>query len=212
MTIPIPPSASQLPGSAPILPTQPAPATQAPATPVAEQPAEAPATPAETLETTPLAGAATAPQVALIDAPQISAAERFQQDFKLAGKGYLPAGDSRLAQTLKSLHQGLTEDKKRALGANPRGLDFMHALEKAATGKKLNRDDIESVQLFLVKDTRYGAELSYGGNEGIDGKYGQRTHHALQRLLQNFQPSDLVPDPYYQELDRKGVAYAKYQG
>lgn len=193
-----------------------------PSTPAAPAAAPAETTPAasaasESLSVTPLAGSASqAPQVNLTE-PAASPAtldetrKNFKNTFGVGDKGYVKESDPKLSAALKGFAGKLNEETKKAIGRNPRGLDFMHALDKAAQGKALSKDDIGSIQLFLAKDTRYGSELATSKNpDGLDRKYGARTHGALERLLQNFQPSDLVPDEYYARLDREGIPYAKY--
>ncbi|MBT9544932.1 MAG: hypothetical protein IV090_06035 [Candidatus Sericytochromatia bacterium] len=188
-------------------------------TPAAAAPAEAtPVAPSESLSVTPLAGSAQAPQVNLTEpaapiAPNATEARKnFNNAFGVGDKGYVKESDPKLSAALKGFAGKLNEEMKKAIGRNPRGLDFMHALDKAAQGKPLSKDDIGSIQLFLAKDTRYGSELATSKTpNGLDRKYGFRTHATLERLLNNFQPSDLVHDEYYARLDREGIPYAKYK-
>lgn len=187
--------------------------------PAAAAPAETtPVAPSESLSVTPLAGSAQAPQVNLTEpsapiAPNATEARKnFNNAFGVGDKGYVKESDPKLSAALKGFAGKLNEEMKKAIGRNPRGLDFMHALDKAAQGKPLSKDDIGSIQLFLAKDTRYGSELATSKTpDGLDRKYGARTHSALERLLNNFQPSDLVHDEYYARLDREGIPYAKYK-
>lgn len=170
--------------------------------------------PQEQLQLEVLPGSKTAPTVSLVDSTPANREEVFTNTFGKSATNSLKPNDPRLLKTLAGYHKKLVQnpDMQAKIGANPRGLDFMYALEKAATGKALTKDDIGSIQLFLTKDTRYGSELAYPGNAtGHDRKYGFRTHAALDRFLNNFQASDMIPDPYYQRLDREGVAYAKFK-
>lgn len=170
--------------------------------------------PEEKVNVSPLAGSATAPMVNLVDSPSRDREALFTETFGKKSTNSLNPNDPTLLKKLTAYHHKVSQshDMKVQIGRNPRGLDFMYALEKAATNKALNRDDIQSIQLFIAKDTKYGPELAYPGEEtGTDGKYGFRTHAALDRLIYHFQPSDLVPDPYYQRLDREGIPYAKFK-
>ncbi len=212
MSLDIPKATPAIPQ--PVVKPLPATAPGGTPTPAAAAPAEAtPAAPSESLSVTPLAGSASqAPQVNLTGPTPTS--EDARKNFKntFGEKSYVKESDPKLSAALKGFAGKLNEEMKKAIGRNPRGLDFMHALEKAAQGKPLSKDDIGSIQLFLAKDTRYGSELATSKTpDGLDRKYGARTHAALERLLNNFKPSDLVHDEYYARLDREGIPYAKYK-
>lgn len=183
----------------------------------AETPVDPISAPQESVDVKPIAGAATAPVVSLIDdTPDLKAhgEQLFASKLGSKSKAYLRPDDARLIGQLKGYHEALEKqpDMKKAIGRNPRGLDFMYTLEKAATGKKLTRDDIQSLQLFLIKDTRFGKSLAYEGDpEGQDGKFGVRTYGTLDHFMNHFSPQDLVPDAYYDRLDKEGVKYAKLE-
>lgn len=173
--------------------------------------------PEESVQVTALDGPTEAPVVPLEseeDPAQILAdgKARFHNAFG-STKGYLRPGDPKLAQSLAKYN--LSENMKAEIGRNPRGLDFLHVLEKARKGEQLSRDDVEKVQVFVVQDTRMGGELAYTRRngqqeEGVDGFYGPRTHHALERFFENYSADNLVATPYYDQLDQKGVEYARY--
>lgn len=215
--------APNLPPVTPSLPPTPLPAverqqtTSTPETLSEELISPTSAPPEESVTVQPLAGSAEAPVVPLVDeTPDLKAhgESLFASKLAASSKSYLKADNPRLAAQLKE-YAALIEQKpemKLAIGRNPRGLDFLHVLEKASKGQKLNRDDVEDVQLFLTKDTRFGSALSYSGDpNGVDGKFGVRTLGTLDHFINHFQPSDLVADPYYDRLDKEGVAYARLQ-
>ncbi|PKL76150.1 MAG: hypothetical protein CVV27_11775 [Candidatus Melainabacteria bacterium HGW-Melainabacteria-1] len=213
MTMNLPPVSDPV-ASQPIKAQVPPQAPTPPAAPVAEEPIVP--SPQESVELQAQPGSAT-PTLSLVsEIPDLKAhgEQLFASQLGKTSKTYLRPDDARLASQLKSYAAVIEGNPamKQAIGRNPRGLDFLHVLEKAATGQKLNRDDVESVQLFLVKDTRFGEGLKYAGDpEGIDGKFGVRTLGALDHFVKNFQPTDLVRDPYYERLDQQGTPYARLE-
>lgn len=197
-------------------PTQPAQAAQAqqPAQAPSPEAAEAPA-PQEQVQVQPLAGQAQAPVVQLVqDTPDLKAQGEslFASKMGVSSHNTLKGDNPRLLAQLKQYNDQIekTPGMKQAIGRNPRGLDFLNTLEKASQGQKLSRDDIQSLQLFLAKDTRFGSALAYAGEPtGTDGKFGVRTLGTLDHFVNHFQASDLVPDAYYDRLDKEGVPYAR---
>lgn len=207
------PNAALTPTPARPVPTSP----EAPQPLAAEQASPQPAPQQESLDVRTLPQGSTAPVVALMnETPNLKAHGEglFASKFKATGKSVIKPEDPKLNAQLKTYHDTLEKnpEMKRAIGRNPRGLDFMHVLEKASKNQKLNRDDIQSLQLFLAKDTRFSQSLSYPGEAvGTDGKFGVRTLGTLDHFMNNFTPADLVADPYYQRLDAEGVKYAKLE-
>lgn len=197
----------------PTTPQAPAPAQAVTPSPAAEAPAPAPQ---EQIEIQPMAGQSQAPLVSLVqEGPaelKASGEKIFASRFKAKPDSYLRSDNPALLSALKDYHSKIEGDHamKVAIGRNPRGIDFLNALEDAAKGKKLSRDDIQSIQLFLAKDTRYGAALATKSDPaGIDGKFGVRTMGTLDQLISHFQPADLVSDAYYDRLDKEGIPYEK---
>lgn len=136
--------------------------------------------------------------------------ELFKETFGLSSKSYLRPHDAKLKAELSAYANIIDSTagmKETLMAKNPRAEDFLYALEKAQQGKNLTYDDVESIQLFLIQDTPYGHELAYKPNDnGMDGKFGFRTHAALHRFVTNFNPTtSLVPNSpdYQRSLDNR---------
>ncbi|HEY9843545.1 MAG TPA: hypothetical protein V6D23_23950 [Candidatus Obscuribacterales bacterium] len=212
MTMQIPPVSDPMP---PIKATTPQPAPAQAPTPAPVQEEVINPNPQEQVQVQNLPGSAQAPVVSLVnDAPDLKAhgEQLFSSKIGAKNHNYLRGDNPKLLSQLKEYCACIEKnpDMKKHIGRNPRGIDFLDALEKASKGQKLSRDDIQSIQLFLRKDTRFGDALGYEGEpEGMDGKCGVRTLGTLDHFVNNYQPSDLVDDPYYQRLDHEGVHYSK---
>jgi hypothetical protein len=100
-----------------------------------------------------------------------------------------PGGRQSLIDKAKEKASGAakTNDEKESspLYAENRTKDFLHVLDKAREGKKLNRNDVQSIQTYLYFDTEHGKNLSKKGDyiSAADGLYGPRTNTALGNVI-----------------------------
>lgn len=132
----------------------------------------------------------TIPEV-VIELPEKS----FRREFN-TNSTYIPPNNPQLTENLKAFADYISDNKgaketiiKGAKNEHRAG-DFLWALEKAQNGQKLDSDDIENIQKFLSFDADNQDILSYDGDSnGVDGKYGYRTHLALGAFMEDLRNS-----------------------
>lgn len=114
-----------------------------------------------------------------------------------------------LSQQFQQAYQQIqaSPEQMQAVQQDPSGAKFIQTLAKVSPSE-LSSEDVKTIQRFLVQQG-YNLATARTPN-GVDGKYGPRTHRALQSFLSRQEPQAAVSEAAFrqaaQAIDRDDLS------